>query len=130
MRYVDVNILVYWLGDDPKFGELATKIMERIENGEVAATSSLTLWLTHVILSRLAVGYSAKEMLKRLKELAFLKIEPLVVDDFADAILSSEKYNLDLEDALHLSTAVRLGIREIYTFDEDYTLTPLKVFSK
>ena len=49
MRYVDVNVLVYWLGDDLVYGEQATAIMRRIENGERALTSSLTLWLTHIV---------------------------------------------------------------------------------
>jgi len=42
VKYVDVNVFVHWLGDDPVFGEDATVIVERIEKGERAATSSLT----------------------------------------------------------------------------------------
>jgi len=33
VRYVDVNVFVYWLGDDPVFGDEATGIIERIEKG-------------------------------------------------------------------------------------------------
>ncbi len=130
LRYVDVNILVYWLGDDPVFGERATRIMERIENGEEASTSALTLWLVHVVLSRLASRYSTKELLRRLDELIFLRIEPLLTEDFEAAIGDAEKYGLDLEDALHFSTAKRLGVEGIYTFDKDFSRTPLQVLNE
>ncbi len=73
MRYVDVNVFVYWLGDDPVFGNQATSIIEGIERGERAATSSLTLWLVHILLSSLAERYSEEEFIRRVKELAFLK---------------------------------------------------------
>lgn len=130
MKYVDVNVLVYWLADDPQFGQRATDIVKRIENGEAAATSTLTIWLTHVVLSSLAVRYSTQEMLNRLTELAFLKTEPLLQDDFTQATAHMAQYGLDLEDSLHFATALRLGITEIYTFDTDFTRTPLRVVSR
>ncbi|MCP8308097.1 MAG: type II toxin-antitoxin system VapC family toxin [archaeon] len=59
MKYVDVNVFVYWLGDDPIYGEMS-------------------------------------------------------------------KYNLDLEDAIHLSVALRVNAKEIYSKDADFDRTPLK----
>jgi len=76
MRYVDVNVLIYWLGNDPLFGNQATKIVERIEKGERAVTSSLTLWLAHVLLSSLAERYSEEEFVKKVRDLIFLRVEP------------------------------------------------------
>lgn len=126
MRYVDVNVLVYWLGDDPLFGDQATAIIHRIENGERALTSSLTLWLTHIVLSGLSERYSEEELIKRVRELGFLRIEPLLFQDYAHALKLMRAHKLDLEDALHLATATRKGVNEIYTNDPDFDRTTIK----
>ena len=43
MRFVDTNIFIYTLTGHPVFGKTAKCILERIEKGEEAATSSLVL---------------------------------------------------------------------------------------
>jgi len=126
MRYVDVNVFVYWLGDDLIYGDQATEIISRIERGEKAATSSLSLWLTSVVLGSLAEKYSEQEFIERIKALGFLRVEPLLFDDYEKAMEYMKTYNLDLEDALHLTTATRLGAKEIYSNDADFDKTPLK----
>jgi predicted nucleic acid-binding protein len=126
MRYVDVNVFVYWLGDDPVYGDTATEIVARIEKGERAVTSSLSLWLTHVVLSSLAERYSEREFIDGIKALTFLRVEPLLLEDYVKATGYMKEYRLDLEDALHLATAIRLGIHEIYSNDSDFDKTPLK----
>jgi len=127
VRYVDVNIFVYWLGDDPVFGGEATGIVERIEKGERAATSSLTPWLTQVALvSAMARDYSEEKLIEKFRELPFLRVEPLTLADYESAVGSMRRYALDLEDSLHFAVAERLKIREIYTNDRDFEKTPLK----
>jgi len=41
LRFIDSDIFVYHMADDPRYGDVATAIIERIEDGEHAATSSL-----------------------------------------------------------------------------------------
>lgn len=43
MRFVDTNVFVYALTAHPTFGQASKRILERIENGEEAATSTLVL---------------------------------------------------------------------------------------
>jgi predicted nucleic acid-binding protein len=45
---------------------------------------------------------------------------------YVDAIPLMERYRVDLEDALHLATALRLGARRIVSNDADFDRTPLK----
>ncbi len=127
MRYVDVNVFVYWLGDDPVFGEEATGIIERIEKGERAATSSLTPWLTHVALVTAAArNYSEEKLVEKFLELPFLRVEPLSLGDYEKAAGAMRRYGLDLEDGLHFALAERLKISEVYSNDRDFEKTPLK----
>jgi len=126
MKYVDVNVFVYWLTSDPKFGDRATEIIKRIEKGEKALTSTLTVWLTHIVLKNATENYSEENLLKSFKELTGLKIVDLTFKDFEKALTYSKEYNLDLEDSIHFAVATRFGIREIYSNDEDFDKTPLK----
>ena len=43
MRFIDSNVFVYHMAEDPRYGDTATEIIERIENGEEAATSTLVI---------------------------------------------------------------------------------------
>ncbi len=126
MRYVDVNVFVYWLGDDPVFGDEATAIVKRIERGERAVTSAITPWLIHVVLLGLGRGYDEEKMVARLGELGFLRMQPLVWEDYQRALKAMDAHRLDFEDALHFGVAQRLGIQEMYSNDGDFSKTPVK----
>ncbi len=126
MRYVDVNVFVYWLGDDAAFGDEATAIVKRIERGERAVTSAITPWLVHVVLRGLGRGYDEEKMVARLGELGFLRMEPLVWEDYQTALKGMHAHRLDFEDALHFGVAQRLGTHEIYSNDGDFSKTPVK----
>jgi len=125
LKYVDVNVFVYWFTNPEEFGETATRIIERIERGERAITSALTIWLLHIILSEITENYNPGEMLRRINSLRGLRIIPLTKEIIQEAINATNKYNLDLEDAIHLVTAMRYGARGIYSNDADFDRTPL-----
>ena len=55
-----------------------------------------------------------------------LSIEPLTAGDLIQAQALMGKYVLDYEDALHLATALRLGVGSIVPNDEDFDRTPLR----
>lgn len=126
MNYVDVNVFIYWLGSDPNFGETATKIMERIERGEKAITSALTPWLIHIVLEREAREYEPEAMIEKLRLMRNLRIVPVKMEDYESAIRLGKRYDLDLEDALHLSVAIANNAKRIYSTDRDFDRGPLK----
>lgn len=131
--YIDTNIFVYWLGKHPILGEVAYKWIKRIEESPRGryVTSSLTLHEVLVIIAGL-IGRSLKdkalikEVINSIINLKGLVIEPLKSEDFIRALNLMEKYNLDYEDALHLSVAIRVDAKEIISNDEDFDKTPLK----
>lgn len=127
MKYVDVNVFVYWLNAHPKFGETATGIIERIESREKAVTSSLTPWLLHAIFKKSeAKGYSHSLLIEKLSRIVNLHFVPLDVEAYRKASTLSGKYRLDFEDAIHLAVALDYGADAIYSNDEDFDRTPIK----
>lgn len=119
MNYIDVNVFVYWLTNDPDFGETATTIIRGIELGEKAATSALTLWQLHILLKKESKNYSERMLTEKIRKLKNLSILPLTLKDFRDA-LAYQKMGLDLEESLHYATANRVDAAFIYSNDTDF----------
>ncbi|MBE3116790.1 type II toxin-antitoxin system VapC family toxin, partial [Candidatus Bathyarchaeota archaeon] len=42
-RFVDTNVFIYTITAHPRFGKISKNILERIEEGEAALTSTLVL---------------------------------------------------------------------------------------
>lgn len=127
-RYYDVNVFVYWLGGHPEFGERAKRWI-RIAEVNGAYTSSLTPYEVAVILAgitgrKLDESSLVSEVLEALESLR-LKVIPLVWRDYLEAErLMGRGY--DLEDALHLAVALRIGAEEIVSNDRDFDRGPLR----
>jgi len=131
--YVDINVFVYWLGNHPSLGETSYKWIKKIENAPRGkyVTSSLTLYETLVIIAGLT-GRSLKDrslveaIVDSITNLKGLTIERLILEDFSRAAKLMEEYDLDYEDSLHLTTALRMDVKEIISNDKDFDKTPLK----
>lgn len=131
--YVDVNIFVYWLGNHPSLGKTAYKWIKKIENARKGeyATSSLTLYETLTIIAGLT-GRSLKD--KRLIEdiidsmthLKGLLIEPLKPEDIIQTVELMKEHDIDYEDSIHLTVALRKGAKEIVSNDKDFDSTQLR----
>ncbi|MFA4669846.1 PIN domain-containing protein [Pyrococcus kukulkanii] len=113
-KYVDVNVFIYWLTSHPEFGKKAKMWIKRMERGGEYITSSLTLYEV------------LEKTLTPLLEIQNLRIEPLLKQDFVNALSIAKKYKLDLEDSLHLSVAIRTGCESIVSNDKDFDKTELK----
>ncbi|MEM3383889.1 MAG: type II toxin-antitoxin system VapC family toxin [Nitrososphaerales archaeon] len=131
--YIDVNIFTYWLGKHPLFGEIAYNWIKKIENaphGEYI-TSTLTIYEVLIIISGLT-GKSLKDksivegVIDSITNLRGLTIHPLKHEDIVQAITLMRDYDLDYEDSLHLSVALRVSAKEIISNDKDFDKTPLK----
>ncbi len=131
--YVDINVFIYWLGNHPSFGEAAYKWIKKIEGaprGEYV-TSSLTLYETLVIIAGLT-GKSLRDrpliegVIDSITRLKGLVIEPLKSEDLIQGVGLMKEYELDYEDSLHLTIALRAGAKEIISNDTDFDKTPLR----
>jgi len=131
--YIDVNVFVYWLGKHPIFGEKAYEWIKRIEDSSRGkyVTSTLTLYQVIVMMAGLTGKTISdmeliEEIVNSIESLPGLIITPLTIEDMEQAVELMRKYGLDYEDAIHLATALRNGVREIISSDKDFDKTPLK----
>lgn len=114
------------------FGELAHNCIKKIENashGEYI-TSALTIYEVLIII----VGLTGKRLkdkslvegvIDSITHLRGLIIHPLKHEDLVQAIALMGDYDLDYEDSLHLSIALRTRTKEIISNDKDFDKTPL-----
>ncbi|RLE76120.1 MAG: VapC toxin family PIN domain ribonuclease [Thermoprotei archaeon] len=131
-KYVDVNVFIYWLGGHPLHGKKSRKWIRKIEKAAPREymTSSLTIYETLIIHAGLT-GRNMRdiEFVRRIIEaferLKGLAIEPLKREDMAQAIELMDKYQLDYEDALHLTTALKAGATIVISNDKDWDKTPI-----
>ena len=131
--YVDVNVFVYWLGNHPKYGQVALELIKKMETsprGEYV-TSALTLYETLVIIGGLT-GKSLKDeifvqqVINPITSIKGLVIESLRSEDFKKASDLMNECKLDYEDSLHLAVAIRTGAQEIISNDKDFDTTQIK----
>jgi len=131
--YVDINVFVYWLGKHPSLGETAYQWIKKIENAPRGkyVTSSLSVYETLVTIAGLT-GSSLRDryLVERVQEsivnLRGLVIKPLTTEDLTQASELMKRFDLDYEDALHLSTALKSGAKEIVSNDKDFDKTELR----
>lgn len=127
MRFIDANVFVYHIAQDPRYGELATTIIKRIEGGEQVATSTL-------VISQVC-GYLKWKRRSDVVPifLAFLRSLPNLVKvdtTFMDFIQSQEfciehSIHWSLWDDLIIAEQMkRLKIDEIYSNDVDFDTIP------
>jgi predicted nucleic acid-binding protein len=131
--YIDVNVFVYWLGNHPKYGQIALEWIKKIESSQKGEyiTSALTLYETIVIMGGLT-GKNLKDqnfvqqVITPITRIPGLVIEPLKSEDFQKAAELMNECKLDYEDSLHLSVAIRSGAKEIISNDKDFDATQIK----
>lgn len=104
-RYFDVNVFVYYLTGDNKNGKIA---YNWIKDTEERLTSVITPFEVAVILSKLLnTDLRDVKMIRRIlqafKELG-VRFLPM---DWDDVLKIAENYKLDLEDAIHVSAALK-----------------------
>ena len=131
--YIDVNVFVYWLGNHPKYGQIALEWIKKMETSQRGdyVTSALTLYETLVIIGGLA-GKNLKDknfvqqVINPITRIKGLVIEPLKSEDYKKAADLMNECKLDYEDSLHLAVAIRTGAKEIISNDKDFDATQIK----
>ena len=121
MRFIDSNVFIYVLVKSPKDDYIiAKRILQRIEEGEEAITSTAVIqeivdWLEYNNRRR-----EVETLLTAINSYITMKKAKVSWNEIMEAIGDMKKYDLDLVDALTLQTMKKNDVKEIYTNDKDF----------
>jgi len=119
-RFVDTNVFIYALTAHPLFGRTAKKILERIENGEVAMTTTLVLCEVAWVLEAMGKQGNIKSTLEKIMSYKSLTIVDFNGDDLLMGANNMIAENIDFNDGVNLVLMKRLGISEVYSNDQKH----------
>jgi predicted nucleic acid-binding protein len=114
---VDTNIFVYAVTAHPRFGEVAKGILERIEHGEVAVTSTLVLCEVAWVLEAMGRQGDIKATLEKISSYNSLEVVEVSEDDLLVGANNMSAQNVDFNDGVNLALMMRLGVSEVYSND-------------
>jgi hypothetical protein len=124
MVYLDSNVFLYTIlhdGSSNPRAQKATDILRGVENGKVKGFSSLLTWDEVVWVVWRLSGYEyalrAGASMLRIPNLVFVGVDERVILRAQDLI---ERHRLRPRDAIHVSTAMLVGERELVSDDADF----------
>ena len=119
-RFIDTNIFIYALTAHPRFGAAAKCILERIEKGEPALTSTLVLCEVAWVLEAMGRQGDIKPTLEKIMSYKTLKVADFCQDDLLIGANNMSTENIDFNDGVNLAIMNRTGIREVYSNDQKH----------
>jgi len=119
-RFVDTNVFIYALTAHPLFGKTAKSILERIENGETAITSTLVMCEVAWVLEAMGKQGDIKPSLEKMMSYKALKVVGFSGDDLLVGANNMIAENLDFNDGVNLALMMRLGVTEVYSNDQKH----------
>ena len=123
MRFLDSNVFIYHLLNDPRNGKRAKEILESVEGGQEAAVPLIAIAQICSYLKWRKLSGTIPIFLKLLQSLPALNKEETIFSDYISAFSLQEKLRLPWamwDDLVIASQMQRLGIHEIYSFDKDF----------
>ena len=117
---MDTNVFVYVITGHPEFGKAAKNILERVEKGEAAATSTLVLCEIAWVLEAMGKQGSIKPTLEKILSYETLEVVDFNTDDLLIGANNMVSENLAFNDGVNLAIMRRLGIAEIYSNDQKH----------
>lgn len=121
MRFVDANVFVYVLIKSPKESfETSRKILERIEEGEEAVTSTAVIQEIINWLENNQRRAEVKDFLTAVNSYTSLHKSTISWEDMLSALDYMEGNEIDYVDALTLQSMKRNNVNEIYSNDRDF----------
>jgi len=120
MRFVDTNVFIYALTAHPRFGENARRILERIEGGEAAMTSTLVLCEVAWVLEAMGRQGDIKSTLEKIFSYKSLEVVEFSGDDLLMGANNMAIHNVDFNDGVNVAIMMRLGVSEAYSNDNKH----------
>lgn len=116
-RFVDTNVFIYALTGHPEYGDTARDILNRIEKGEQACTSTLVLCEVAWVLEAMGRQTDIKPALEKILSYDTLEIIGFDEDDLLVGAQNTTRYRIDFNDGVNLAIMMKAAITEAYTND-------------
>lgn len=125
-RFIDSNIFIYHIHRNPIFGESSRQILQRVEGGEEAVTSTLVLEEVFIHVEQEYSPQNIPPVLHSILSYLPLRIVPHTVEDLlrATEILQDTGFTVDWDDAIIAAVMERLKIVEVYSNDHHFDEIP------
>jgi len=119
-RFVDTNIFIHAMTDHPKFGKTAKRILERIEKGEEAVTSTLVLCEVAWVLEDMGKQGDIKPTLEKILSYKSLKVIGFDQDDLLVGANNMLTYGIDFNDGVNMAVMTKIRVYEAYSNDHKH----------
>ncbi|KPV62691.1 MAG: tRNA(fMet)-specific endonuclease VapC [Candidatus Bathyarchaeota archaeon BA1] len=116
-RFVDTNVFMYSATSHPRFGETSRRILERIEKGEEAVTSTLVLCEVGWVLEAMGRQGDIKPTLEKILSYKSLEVVGFDEDDLLVGANNMSLYGIDFNDGINVAVMIRMGVFELYSND-------------
>ena len=116
--FLDTNIFIYALSDHPELGETSRRILQRVEEGEAALTSTLVLCEVAWVLEARGAQGDIKAALEKILSYRSVKVIGVEVDDLLVGAAYMAQYGLDFNYAVNLAIVERCRVTKVYTNDK------------
>ncbi len=120
MRFVDTNIFIYALTAHPTFGQTAKHILERIEKGEEAATSTIVLCEIAWVLEAMGKQSEIESTLQKILSYRTLKTIEISAEDLLTGANNMTIYHVDFNDGVNIALMLRSDVSEVYSNDKKH----------
>lgn len=121
MRFIETNIFLYVITAHPEFGPRAKRILERIDSGEEAVTSSLVIAEVVAWLEYQGKKPEVDTFLKAVESYPTLqKSETTYGDELRAGEMKRPYPRLEFFDRVYLAQMERLKVKEIYSNDRGF----------
>lgn len=119
-RFIETNVFVHAITAHPRFGETARRILQRIEKGESAVTSTLVLCEVASVLEAMGKQSDIKPTLEKILSYKSLKVLEFGDDDLLVGANNMISHRLDFNDAVNVAIMMRNNISEVYSNDNKH----------
>lgn len=119
-RFVDTNVFIYVLTEDPRFFEISKRILGRIEDGEEAVTSTLVVDEVCVFLEMHGRFREIPLALSSIRSYVSMNVVSFAFEDMAKASKLVEQYRMDWHDCLNVVLMKKYGVEEVYSNDRHF----------
>ena len=122
-RFIDTNVFIHSATAHPQSGLASRAILERVEGGETAVTSTLVLCEVAWILEAMGKQGEIKPMLEKILSHSSLEVASFTEDDMLVGANNMMQYHVDFNDGLDVAIMERLGFKQAYSNDKKHLET-------